>query len=153
MCGRGFGPYFWHQLSLDFSDSRRVLDWWPDLFDTDTGRNYTLHFTITCYCPQSRLPCRCLVAASTANVSLPVGSRTVPGLSYQLLTAAAYNDWIAAVLLLTNSPPNWTDCNSQSQYYFATGSLPPISSSWRQAPWDPRPEIVFNWTLAVIGLM
>jgi hypothetical protein len=31
---------------------------------------------------------------------------------------------------------NWL---SQSQSYFTTGGLPPISSSWRQAPWDPRP--------------
>jgi hypothetical protein len=29
---------------------------------------------------------------------------------------------------------------SQSQSYFTTGGLPPISSSWRQAPWDTRPE-------------
>jgi hypothetical protein len=27
---------------------------------------------------------------------------------------------------------------SQSQSYFTTGGLPPISSSWRQAPWDLR---------------
>jgi hypothetical protein len=30
---------------------------------------------------------------------------------------------------------------SQSQSYFTTGGLPPISSSWRQAPWNPRAEI------------
>jgi hypothetical protein len=37
---------------------------------------------------------------------------------------------------------------SQSQSYFTTGGLPPISLSWRQAPWDPRPEFLFsNWTL------
>jgi hypothetical protein len=28
---------------------------------------------------------------------------------------------------------------NQSQIYFTTGSLPPISSSCRQAPWDSRP--------------
>jgi hypothetical protein len=39
----------------------------------------------------------------------------------------------------------------QSQSYFTTGGVPPISSSWRQAPWDSRPVILFfNWTLAVI---
>jgi hypothetical protein len=32
---------------------------------------------------------------------------------------------------------------SQSQSYFMTGGLPPISSSWRQAPWDTRLEISF----------
>jgi hypothetical protein len=31
----------------------------------------------------------------------------------------------------------------QSQRYFTTGGLSPISSSWRQAPWDLRPEIFF----------
>jgi hypothetical protein len=30
---------------------------------------------------------------------------------------------------------------SQSQTYFTTGGLPPISSSRRQAPWDSRPVI------------
>jgi hypothetical protein len=34
--------------------------------------------------------------------------------------------------------------NSQSQSYFTTGNLPPITSSWRQAPWDPRPEFIFQ---------
>jgi hypothetical protein len=34
------------------------------------------------------------------------------------------------------------------------GGLPPISSSWSQAPWDSRQVILFsNWTLAVIFLM
>jgi hypothetical protein len=42
---------------------------------------------------------------------------------------------------------------SQCQNYFTTGGLPPISSAWRQAPWDSWPEFFFNWTLAVIVLM
>jgi hypothetical protein len=33
-------------------------------------------------------------------------------------------------------------CRSQS--YFTTGGLPPISSSWHQAPWDPRPDFFFR---------
>jgi hypothetical protein len=33
---------------------------------------------------------------------------------------------------------------SQSQSYFTTGGLPPNSSSWRQAPWDPRPDLFFQ---------
>jgi hypothetical protein len=42
---------------------------------------------------------------------------------------------------------------SQSQSYFISGGLPPISSSWKQAPWELRPVILLsNWTLAVIGL-
>jgi hypothetical protein len=46
-----------------------------------------------------------------------------------------------------------TDPTTQSQSYFTTGGLRPISLSWCQAPWDPRPEIFFpNWTVAVIVL-
>jgi hypothetical protein len=36
------------------------------------------------------------------------------------------------------------DCASQSQSYFTTGGLPPISSFWSKAPWDSRPEIFFQ---------
>jgi hypothetical protein len=57
---------------------------------------------------------------------------------------------------LQNSTLNWlgqsqSQSQSQSQGYFTTGALQPISSSWRQAPWDSRPVILFSdWTLAVI---
>jgi hypothetical protein len=34
----------------------------------------------------------------------------------------------------------WEDCQRQS--YFTTGGLPPVSLSWLQDPWDPRPEII-----------
>jgi hypothetical protein len=44
---------------------------------------------------------------------------------------------------LTNVP-EVTHCQSKSQSYFRTGGLPPISSSWRQAPWNWRPEIFFQ---------
>jgi hypothetical protein len=42
---------------------------------------------------------------------------------------------------------------SQSRSYFTTGGLLPISSSWRQAPWGTRPQILFicNWTLASLS--
>jgi hypothetical protein len=40
---------------------------------------------------------------------------------------------------LHSSDSNWTHCLSQSHSYFTTDGLPPISSSWRQAPWDSRP--------------
>jgi hypothetical protein len=33
---------------------------------------------------------------------------------------------------------------SQSQSYFTTGGLPPISSSWRRAPWNSRPDFFFS---------
>jgi hypothetical protein len=42
---------------------------------------------------------------------------------------------------------NLTKCSEnqrQSQSYFTTGGLPPISSFWRQAPWGSRPAIFFE---------
>jgi hypothetical protein len=46
---------------------------------------------------------------------------------------------------LHSRPRSTTDfCQSQSKSYFTTGGLPPISSSWRQAPWDPRSEFFFQ---------
>jgi hypothetical protein len=53
-------------------------------------------------------------------------------------------------------PPHWRSLLSQSQNqsYFTTGGLPPTSSSWRQAPCDSRPVILFsNWTPEVIVVM
>jgi hypothetical protein len=41
------------------------------------------------------------------------------------------------------SQPPTTRWATKSQTYFTTGGLPPISSSWRQAPWGPRPEFFF----------
>jgi hypothetical protein len=49
-------------------------------------------------------------------------------------------------------PWNWK-VKSQIRSYFTTGRLPPISSSWRQAPWDSRPAIFFDWTLVFLVLM
>jgi hypothetical protein len=45
---------------------------------------------------------------------------------------------------------NFIRCSSS----FTTGGLQPISSSWRRAHWDSRPDFFFvNWTTAVIVLM
>jgi hypothetical protein len=42
--------------------------------------------------------------------------------------------------------------HGQSQCHLTTGGLPPISSSWRQTPWDSRKFffLLVNWTVAVI---
>jgi hypothetical protein len=47
---------------------------------------------------------------------------------------------------------NWTElnCQRQSQSSFTTGGLPPISSSWRQAPGDSRP-VIFIFQLNICG--
>jgi hypothetical protein len=38
---------------------------------------------------------------------------------------------------------SYFDIQSQSQNYFTTGGLPPISSSWRQTLWDSRPAVFY----------
>jgi hypothetical protein len=46
---------------------------------------------------------------------------------------------LASWNLFTSSKLNNYSCEVwQSQSYFTAGGLPPISSSWRQAPWDSR---------------
>jgi hypothetical protein len=64
-------------------------------------------------------------------------------------------DWLTRSLTNQQNSTQPTQSQSQSQSYFTTGGLPPISLSWRQAPWDPRRGIFFssNWTLAVLVLM
>jgi hypothetical protein len=63
----------------------------------------------------------------------------------------------AEVLPVQRISRNWTVSIllSQSQSYFTTGDLLAISSSWRQASWDSRPETIFffNSTLAIIVFM
>jgi hypothetical protein len=79
-----------------------------------------------------------------ADVPLTLGSRIIPvaqlsasksnssqGLNCSSpLTHSLTNQ--LALLHCTNS------VKSQSQSYFTAGTLPPISSPWRQAPWDSR---------------
>jgi hypothetical protein len=42
---------------------------------------------------------------------------------------------------------NWEPKVKVKVSYFMTGNLPPISSSWHQAPWEPRPEFFFSFEL------
>jgi hypothetical protein len=80
--------------------------------------------------------------------------------------ATAHKEWTTVLWLtrrlaaISHQPPNllFTDWQltvlQRVKSYFTTGGLPPISSSWHQAPWDSRPVIfVFYWTLAIIVLM
>jgi hypothetical protein len=45
------------------------------------------------------------------------------------------------------------ESQSHGQSYFTISGLLPISSSWCQSPWDPRPDIFSNWTPAIIVLV
>jgi hypothetical protein len=96
------------------------------------------------------------------DVPLPPGSRTVHDLSYQFLT---FRNWDSQLTQPSRpSPAHLTAVSRlfhggqsqrqrQRQSYFMTGCLPPISSSWRQVPWDSLPAFLFNWAREVIALM
>jgi hypothetical protein len=61
----------------------------------DAARGYTLQYTVTHTHTSAHSHVFTAVAwqrLSTADFPLPQGSRTVPGHSYQLLTATAHND-------------------------------------------------------------
>jgi hypothetical protein len=57
---------------------------------------------------------RCLVAAFNCGRSPSCGFRTVPGLSYQLLTVVAHNNWIPAVMWLHQKSQSSVTTDSQS---------------------------------------
>jgi hypothetical protein len=89
---------------------------------------------------------------------LPVFARTVilgsesRGTRYHILLSQIWDFPFCRLLRFAgrwwrySTPP-------QSQSYFTNGGLPPISLSWRQAPWDPRPETFSpNRTPAILVL-
>jgi hypothetical protein len=96
----------------------------------DTARDCTLQFIIARaqkhQSLQSRFHFRCFVAACN-NISLPLGSRTVPDLSYQLiklLTATAHNGRTTAVL---SSVTATADCSWL--YQLGTDRVNKVSSN------------------------
>jgi hypothetical protein len=70
----------------------------------------------------------------TGDVSFPLISRTVSAISFSQQQLAT---------IQPQQFSNWLQL-SQSQSYFTAGGLPPISSSWCQAPWDSRSDIFFQ---------
>jgi hypothetical protein len=83
-------------LSHDKSDYRQIFDRPHMCVRTHTQTSAHSHI----------FTCRCFAAASHTRHSFPLGPQTVPGFSYQLLTATANNNWIPAVLWLTNGAEN-----------------------------------------------
>jgi hypothetical protein len=66
-----------------------------------------LHFTVHCYTHMLEFTVTSSLAVAwwrfpTAHVPFPLGSRTISGLSYQLLTATAHNDWTPLTYSLTH---------------------------------------------------
>jgi hypothetical protein len=88
-------------------------------------------------------------------LAMTAHSLAIPGshwLTVQLLLALTITVSLRSVSHGTQGEPSdlsllllvQSQSQSQSQSYFTTGGLPPISSSWRQAPWDPRPDFFFQ---------
>jgi hypothetical protein len=65
-----------------------VHDYTLQFTDRQTDRHAHTHIIVHIYVFTSHH----LVAASTADVPLPLGSQTIPGHSYQLLTATVHSD-------------------------------------------------------------
>jgi hypothetical protein len=139
-------------------DGRIYLDLW---------HNAWLHFTVHCYthiylCPQPRLHCCCLVAASNRGRSPSSGSFLGPSPAglvtiFYCLRFETPSTWRVRSPYLYPPGTGWHSytpghcgpyssppSSSQRQSYFTTGGLPPIISSWRRAPWDSRPDFVFS---------
>jgi hypothetical protein len=109
----------------------------------------------------SRFPACCVFSRSLAT-ALTVEILELPALTSLLSCEYPATELMSTVNLIIapsllslpcraqlnckHSTDNWTgqsQSQSQNQSYFTTGSLRPISLSWRQAPWDSRPENFF----------
>jgi hypothetical protein len=95
-----------YNIVMCWSDCRRGLDWLSDLLDSliqlvttlDSSLLHTHTHTHTLVYVVTSSLAVAWYRLSTTDVPLPLGSRTIPGLRYQLVTAAAHNDWNSAVL-------------------------------------------------------
>jgi hypothetical protein len=90
------------------------------------------------------------VKFTTARTKSPMPSITVAWQWIPTVSSASVPTSLPAGHHLTTGPQratHWlwlTLTRNQDQSYFTTGSLPPISSSWRQVPRDPRQAIIFT---------
>jgi hypothetical protein len=148
----GMQIHFWHQVShVCVTRDRFWID--DQIYWTLWYRSW-LHFTI------HYLTCADTTFNThrvTADIPLPLGSWTIPGLNYQFLIATTHKNWTSAVHWLNKSvthQPTQLDwlTSLQSQSYIMTGSLPPISSSWCQAPWGSWPEVSASPSLTYFQL-
>jgi hypothetical protein len=95
-----------------------------------------------------------------ADVPLPLGSRTIPGLSFQLLTGTAHNDWTSTALTerltqsLTNQLSSLTWLRSTDFLQIPPDILSFLRCSCRLAPWSFIPLLhsnLFRHLLLTIG--
>jgi hypothetical protein len=79
--------------------------WIGQIYWTHSTRlHFTIHYLVSSHVFISHR----FVAASNGGLPLPLGSQTVPGLSYQLLTATAHNNWTPEVISLTRQQTHST---------------------------------------------
>jgi hypothetical protein len=109
------------QLQMGFGLVIRLIEHVQNVttnnYDTlSTHRNYSTHtvFLVS--------HSRCLVTASTGRCSPYLGSRTVSGNSYQLLTETVYRDWTTSSsltwLISTQSLTNRLHSESESELFW-----------------------------------
>jgi hypothetical protein len=120
-------------MECDYSRCLECAIGFIELFDK--ALDYNLHFTIT---SQSTIISYLPLLGNgfqRGTFLITLGSRTVPSSS----------QWWNLSSRLTHS----TDLSRSS--YFATDGLPPVSASWRQAPRESRPHIIFFLLLKCCG--
>jgi hypothetical protein len=82
----------------------------------------------------------CKSTISVERLSLKIVARNGNCQNFLLNFKVYAIDWLPCTLFTLD----FVFLGCQSQSYFMTGGLPPISSSWRQASWDSRPDILFS---------
>jgi hypothetical protein len=123
--------------------------------------SHSLQITVTRTSFLSLLHCPLVISWQRIYNSLTVISNhilslllrsIIPFLSVFLIAFdCRYSQYTAAT---AKSGTRLNSNSSQSQSHFTTGGLPPISSSWRRAPWESQPEFFsLNWTPALIVLV
>jgi hypothetical protein len=126
------------------------------LTSSQTGGHLTpTSYSSNCVSGLSRKKVQSYVTTDSQSASLSWNKTPIWGLKPHLLLLSG------SCRLVGVGRSRWRDdgfvvcqlSRIQSRSYFTTGDLPPISSSWHQAPWDPRPVLFFNWTPAVIVFM
>jgi hypothetical protein len=109
-----------------WTEGDKVTRGWRKLHDVELHNLYPLtNIIIVQLCVSGHHPSSCFYLKHTTFRRLD----SVSIFGWNLLT------WAQSMEL----DPISGHHQSQRQSYFTTGGLPPISSSWRQAPWDSRP--------------
>jgi hypothetical protein len=142
-------------------DYRRGLDWWINCCPhTALGTTSTSNYSAIANLHIVQITTRPLLHSAVSSTAVSWQRLvTVEILQFPELRFHFYSllyriplDWQLRNSTNSHQPPGllFTGLPSvdntlgHSQSYFMTGVLPPISSSWRQVPWDSRPAFSFR---------